>query len=104
MHWFARKYGLSLADLAPYEAGLREGLGALRAGLAASSPYLLGSFSYADIAAATLLQGVQPVVDDCLPLDRATRAAWTQPALAREYADLLQWRDDIYRKHRRPSV
>lgn len=103
MRWFARKYGLSLTDLAPHEARLREGFDALRAGLSASSPYLLGSFSYADIAAATLLQGVQPVADEYLRLGPATRAAWSQPALAREYADLVQWRDELYRKHRRRS-
>ncbi|WAS96011.1 glutathione S-transferase family protein [Nannocystis punicea] len=104
MRWFARKYGLSLADLAPHEARQREGFDALRAGLTASAPYLLGSFSYADIAAATLLQGVQPVADEYLPLGPATRAGWTQPALAREYADLLKWRDELYRKHRRRST
>ncbi|MDC0721616.1 glutathione S-transferase family protein [Nannocystis bainbridge] len=104
MQWFARKYGLSLADLAPHAAQQREGLEAVRAGLAASSPYLLGSFSYADIAAATLLQGVQPVADDLVPFDPATRAAWTQPALVREYADLLSWRDELYKKHRRRST
>jgi glutathione S-transferase len=29
-----------------------------------------------------------------------TREAWTQPELAREFADVLAWRDAVYAKHR----
>ncbi len=69
-------------------------------GLKASSPHLLGSFSYADIVMATLLQGVSPVADRFLALGPATRAAWTREGLAREYADLLEWRDRLYEAKR----
>lgn len=98
--WFARKYGIDLADPGAHEAGLRAGLDALRAGLAGGKATLLGEFSYADIVAASMLQGVQPVADAHLRLGPGTRRAWTQPGLARDYADLVAWRDGLYRDHR----
>jgi glutathione S-transferase len=100
MRWFARKYGLALDDAAGSEGGLREGLDALRGALRGGSPHLLGAFSYADIAMATLLQGIAPVEGGHIPLGPATRRAWTRPALSAEYADLVRWRDDLYRRHR----
>lgn len=101
--WFARKYGVRLDALASYEETLRAGLDALRAALAGGE-YLLGSFSYVDIAMATLLQGVEPVADRYLRLGPATRATWTRTELAREYADLLRWRDELYARHRRRAT
>lgn len=98
--WFARKYGVNLDELPAHEAGMRAGLDALRAGLGDAS-YLLGEFSYADIAAATMLQGVLPVADAYIRLGPATRAAWTHAGLAGEYPDLLRWRDSLYLRHRR---
>lgn len=99
--WFARKYALPAADEGQHLAGIREFLDVLRAGLAGGS-YLLGEqFSYADIIGATVLQGVRPVDDAYLPLGPATRDVWTFAELAAEYDDLLRWRDDLYRRHRR---
>ena len=97
--WFGRKYGVSLADLAGPEATVRAGLAAVRAGLAGAD-YLLGEFSYADIAAATLLQGVSPVADRYIEMGPATRTVWTQPGLATEFADLVAWRDELYSRRR----
>jgi glutathione S-transferase len=98
--WFGRKYGVDTTDLARHEAAVREALDALRAGLG-GRPFLLGRFSYADIVAATLLQGVRPVDDSFIPMGPATRAVWTNTQLAGEYADLLRWRDELYLAHRR---
>lgn len=100
--WFARKYGVDITDLAPHEAAIREGLAALRAGLGGAA-HLLGTFTYADIVMTNLLQAVTPVADELMKIGPATRRVWTHPALAREFADLVQWRDDIYRHHRRPT-
>ena len=100
--WFARKYGVDITDLAPHEAAIREGLAALRAGLHGAQ-YILGSFTYADIIMTNLLQAVVPVADEFMPIGPATRRVWSHPALAREFADLVQWRDDIYRRHRSPA-
>ena len=79
---------------------MRETLAGLRAALARTSPYLLGSFSYADIVMAIVLQGVTPVGDRYWQLDPATRIAWTRDDLTAEFPDLLAWRDDIYARHR----
>ncbi len=97
---FSRKYALSLDETEAHTQAVRAALDALRKGLKASSPHLLGSFSYADIVMATLLQGVSPVADRFLALGPATRAAWTREGLAREYADLLEWRDRLYEAKR----
>jgi glutathione S-transferase len=58
---FARKYALPFDALESEERKVRSVLARLRAGLSTRSPYLLGAFSYADVAMATLLQGVAPV-------------------------------------------
>ena len=97
---FVRKYELALGERAAQMRVMRAALDRLRAGLAASSPYLLGHFGYADIAMASLLQGVSPVADRFWRLGPATRQAWTQSELAREYADLVTWRDGVYERHR----
>lgn len=98
--WFARKYGLDLEAVAEHEQAVRDVLGKLRNAVK-DGPYLLGGFTYADIVAATLLQGIAPVGDEYIRLGPATRAVWTRPEIAREFVDLIRWRDDLYREHRR---
>jgi glutathione S-transferase len=98
--WFARKYELRLDDAQAPIAAQRAALLMLRAGLAKSPPYLLGSFSYADIVMAVLLQAVAPVADRYIRLGPATRQVWSQPELAAEFADLIAWRDALYERHR----
>ncbi|MEZ4449190.1 MAG: glutathione S-transferase family protein [Nannocystaceae bacterium] len=99
--WFAAKYGLDLREGEAHAAGLRRGLDAAREALPGESSYLVGgAFTYADIILASALQGVLPVEDRYIRMGPATRRAWTQPALAREYADLLEWRERLYRDHR----
>ena len=79
---------------------MRSALESLRAALSKSSPYLLGTFSYADIVMAILLQGVVPVDHVRFPLGPTMRAAWTRDDLAADFADLLAWRDRVYALHR----
>jgi glutathione S-transferase len=98
--WFARKYGVPIDDPAAHLEKLREGLLALREGLRGGT-FLLGEFSYADMIMATVIQGVVPVADEYIRIGPATRAVWTQPALAEEFADLVRWRDELYRARRR---
>jgi glutathione S-transferase len=99
MSWFARKYGMSTEPAEAVEARLRPTLDRLRHAVAAS-PYVLRGFSYADIAMATLLQGISPVGNGYIRLGSATRRAWTRPALEKEYADVIRWRDNLYATHR----
>jgi glutathione S-transferase len=102
MAWFARKYALLGKDPETSRRALRETLDQLRSALGATG-YVLASFSYADIIAATLLQGVVPVAGRYIRLGPATREAWTQADLAEEYADLIRWRDQLYERHRKRS-
>ncbi|RNF85432.1 glutathione S-transferase N-terminal domain-containing protein [Montanilutibacter psychrotolerans] len=75
---------------------LRRALEHTRAGLrAAGSDHLLGHFSYADIAMAVVLEAVAPAAKIEPPLGPATRRCWSDDALAREFADLVQWRDRL---------
>ena len=98
---FVRKYDLRLGDADEHTHVFRLALDRLRSGLAASSLYLHGSFTYADIVMASLLQGISPVDDRFWKLGPATRAAWTHAPLAAEYADLVAWRDSLYESRRR---
>jgi glutathione S-transferase len=98
--WFARKYELCLDAEAEQTGAVRAALAAVRAALAGGSPYLLGTFTYADIVMALLLQSVLPVVQPHMPLGPATRRVWTSPALAAEFADVVAWRDQLYERHR----
>jgi glutathione S-transferase len=78
MQTFARKYDVRLDVHAGPVAAVRAGLDELRVGLSSGAFYLLGSFSYADVVMATLLQGVVPVADRFIRLGAGTRRAWTQ--------------------------
>lgn len=96
--YLKKKYGPMARDERPFEASLL----ALRSAIEASpSEYILGEFSYADIAMAVVMQFVDPVDDRHLRLGAATRPCWRNPELAQRYPDLLQWRDEIYDRHRR---
>ena len=99
MRWFARKYRLPANVTAEHEDRLRPALERLRRAVQRTA-YVTGAFSYADIAMATLLQGISPVGNGFIRLGPATRRAWTRPALEREYADLIRWRDRLYAQHR----
>jgi glutathione S-transferase len=98
--WFSRKYELRFDQAPELLRAIRSALETLRAALAKSSPYLLGSFSYADIVMAIVLQGVKPVDDRHFPLDPAMRLAWTREDLVADFGDLLAWRDRLYERHR----
>lgn len=100
MRWFARKYGLELESSPTQLTTLRATLEALRAAIAKSPPYLLGSFSYADIVMATCLQAVSPVDNRYIRLGPAMREVWTYAEVAAEFADLVAWRDQLYERHR----
>lgn len=100
--YLARKYGTRAEDGAAHEARARAALDALRAALEDGREHLLGRFSFADITMATALQFILPVAQRYIALGPATREAWTHPALAAEYADLLTWRDRLYDARREP--
>ncbi|MCC6214938.1 MAG: glutathione S-transferase [Polyangiaceae bacterium] len=65
--------------------------------------YVDGTFSLVDIALAGVVQAIQPVAERFLPLGPGTRAAWTRPALAERFAEVIAWRDSLYERHRRAA-
>lgn len=71
---------------------LRKALGAPR------RPYLLDGFTFADLAMAASLQTLR--TRKRAPIGPATRAIWENVAVARDFEDLLEWRDALYAKHR----
>jgi glutathione S-transferase len=99
IRYLSNKYGIDDDGEADYEAELRQELHAVRDGLQGRS-YLVGDFSFADIAAATMVQFIAPVNDQYIELNPVIRECWTRPALAEELGDLVAWRDDLYARHR----
>jgi len=100
--WFGRKYEVTLDQSEAQKQFLRGTLLDFRRRLA-DGVYLLDRFSYADIALATFLQGISPVYDRYIALGPASREVWTQPELAREFDDLVRWRDRLYAEKRGPA-
>jgi glutathione S-transferase len=66
--------------------------------LAPGAP-MLGTFSFADIAAAQMLAFVSPPTKG-LRIGNASRRTFSSPGLAARYQDLLAWRDAVYERHR----
>jgi glutathione S-transferase len=97
--YLARKY----RDVAPPAGTYEATLSALREALDRGAGHVVGAPSFADFAAATLLQGVRPVDDRFVRLGPATREVWTDEALSARFGDLLEWRDALYRERRAPS-
>lgn len=95
-----RKYAVSDQDVRRVRAVLDE----MRAALARGRRYLLGDFTFADVAACAALQFVSPVSDAHFPIGPGTRKSFEDPELARDYADLLEFRDRVYAERRRPSA
>jgi glutathione S-transferase len=93
------KYDVSRDPDAEAERVLRPALDEVRKALGSPTrATLLGTFSFADVAIAASLQALVPRAR--APIGPATRAIWENAALAREYEDLLAWRDAVYAKHR----
>jgi glutathione S-transferase len=98
--FLGRKYRANAASNAQAQAALVEELEHLERALA-SGPYLLGAFSYADIAMAGALHYVDPVGDRYMRLGSATRHSLRDAPLAERFGKVLAWRDDLYERHRR---
>jgi glutathione S-transferase len=93
-----RKYGGHEGKLEERRRTLESALDEVRAALRKRET-LLGTFTYADIAAS------QAIVAACPPafglkLGPASRKCWSDEALAASYGDLVAWRDALYEKYR----
>lgn len=92
------KYAVD-ADPAATHQQMRAALDELRRALDGRA-HLLGDFTFADLAMAVALQAVKPVEHAGWPLSAPIRRCWTTPELVDEAADLLAWRDGVFRAHR----
>jgi glutathione S-transferase len=106
-----RKYGAAGVADVEHRERLRGALTRLREALAAapaptSGPKtLLGALSYADVAATQALVFIAPPEPDRergrgIRIAKASRRAFYDADLAREFADLVAWRDAIYASYR----
>jgi glutathione S-transferase len=99
-----RKYAARARNLDTHRETVRAALDELRDALEKSSSTtrprtLLGAFTFADIVAAQMLSFVTPP-NFGLKLGTANRRSFTDPQFARDYADLIAWRDALYDAYR----
>ena len=99
---FKLKYGLTDADLATQRATV-EALATELDGQLSVGSFVFEKFSFADILAATFVQGVKPVDNRFIHMGEGMRAAWTLPDADARFPNLIAWRDAIYETHRNPS-
>jgi glutathione S-transferase len=100
LYYFKAKYQFGWNKSDDYIKTMRNGLKMVRSQLDSKGEYLLGEFTYADIAIAVTLQMVEPIDQQYIALDENTQNCWRTPVLSEEFADLLEWRDRLYKKHR----
>ena len=105
-NYVSREFGIDAAASERNEDRLRVVLLRIRSELkAGGGSYLLGSFSFADILMAVVLQLVTPVDQKYVRVaGPATLRCLTHERLRDEFPDLLKWRDGLYEKHRAPRA
>lgn len=97
----ARKYGFDVHSDRQEREVIQAGLDALREAIG-DGPYVGERFGAVDLMAACFLQGVEPA-DDYVRLGPATRRLWADEELSSANADLVEWRNELCRRHRRPT-
>jgi len=97
LRYFERKYGLDDPRLDD-EGLLRDGFDRLRAAIG-DRGHVLGGFTYADISMAMPITFIVPPAPPLLRVGEATRRRMGDSGLARDYADLVTWRDGLLRRH-----
>jgi glutathione S-transferase len=102
-----RKYGGDRDDPEAHRRTLTGALEEIRATLAKAPAgegpqTLLGQLTFADIAVAQILVSVEPPPSG-LKLGPASRRTFVDPALRAPWADLVAWRDALYRAFRAPG-
>ena len=98
VRYLGRKWNVPTDVPVVVATAMRPALEQVRSGLAGKRYLLDDDFSFADLAIASALGVIEPLPSS--PLGPATKAAWTIPALADDFRDLLDWRDGIYARHR----
>jgi len=98
---FGNRYKFSFNHPQRYRADLDDVLEGLSRVLNDKGNYVLGEFTFADIAMAQVLQFVSPVSNRYIAVPEGLKACMQDPELAEKYSDLIAWRDNLYQKHRR---
>ena len=98
-----RKYGGRARGVDELEATLETALERLQSDLR-GRPYLLETFSYADIAMAQIVLFVDAGDDSILRMGRASRACFSDPRSALRFPDLVRWRNALYAGSRPPRA
>jgi glutathione S-transferase len=96
--FIAMKYNARIGSV---DDRIRNGLRHVRDALGGKK-YVLDGFSFADIIATSVVHAVAPM-DKFIHLGPGTRRLWNHEKLAKEFPDLIEWRDRIYEKHRPKS-
>jgi glutathione S-transferase len=107
LRWMARfgaqvlqwEFGYQASQAAQARERLREVYQELRTQLAGRETIFPGGFSVADLVMAVTLQWVAPYEHGRVNLRPATRRTWSDPELAREFSDLVEWRDRLKLTH-----
>lgn len=95
--YFERKY--ALRDVPVDDEGiLRDGFDRLRAAIG-DGGHVLGGFSYADIAMALTVTFIVPPAPPLLRMGDASRRRLGDEGLARDYSDLVRWRDGLLARY-----
>lgn len=95
------KYATDAATLEEHRRTLEEELAGLQEALRGRDHLVGERLTYADISVASALQFVAPIaLRGAGRLGEATRATWSEPDLARAFADVISWRDRLYARHR----
>lgn len=100
--YFRAKYQFKEDQAEIWFQTLKETLVTLDKALA-QQDYLLGQFSYADIAMSTVFQFVRPTHSKTIRVPKRSYHCWETPELATAFPHLIEWRDALYQKHRNPS-
>jgi glutathione S-transferase len=99
--WMGSRFIVSKYDArdGAIDERIRKGLLAVRNAVG-KKEYVYDSFSFADIIGASIVQTVQVLDEKFLELPPGTKRLWHHEELAKEFADMIAWRDRIYEKHR----
>lgn len=104
--YIGREFGYSVADRERALETLKDCYRELKKDLeAAGGDHLVGGrFSYADVAMAATIQGLEPMEKGPVRLGPASRRCWGSSELKSEFQSLIDWRDRLYARHRAKSA
>jgi glutathione S-transferase len=102
--YIQREFRISLNEQGKNENHIHDTLAFLRAMLRTSGgEYVLGEFSYADIAMASVVQVIAPFPNRYMRARPAVLRLWTHTEFSAEFRDLVEWRDRLYSRHAGPA-